>query len=251
MLRNGILALAGSLAVATAAHAGLVQLKTTKAGFTGAVQNIQTSTFVETDFNPEALPGDSITGLEIPTLGATLSGGGSLRTGDLNGRHAVDENGGEDTNGVFIEGGTSALQISFATAVQAFAFWGVDIGDFDCTGCTTSSTVIRVELFDSNNDSLGSFDDELPTSSTSGDSRFFGFVGSATDAISRVVITNLTVSSAPGSTAPPAAADGQGFSRFMIGDAIPGGGGGPVPEPGTLALLGIGLLAGVGRVRRK
>lgn len=238
MFRNAIAAAIGSLALAGVAQAGLVSLKTDKTGFTGAVQNISTSTFIDSDLDPVAFPGDSVDQIQILSLNATLSGGGTFATGDLEGRHAVDENGDTDTSGVYIEGGTAALTITFGTGIQAFAFWGVDIGDFD--GGTGDPKVLKVELF-----SGGSMVDFFDlTGSGGGMSNFYGFVGSSTVTFDQVVITNNTAQATSGT-------DGQGFSRFMVADAKPGGGGGTVPVPGVLALTLLGLAAAGAAGRRR
>lgn len=246
MFRNAIAAAIGSLALAGAAQAGLVTFKSDKADFTGAVQNMQTSTLAVTDFDPEVLQVDlpvSISGLTIPSLGASFPGlgTGTLRTGESQGRHAVDVDGNKDTAGVYIEGTAIPLVIAFQAAVQAFAFWGVDIGDFDVPGGT--GPVMKIELF---NGSDTVFSDQFMGSGVDDASSFYGFVGSATSKFDRVVITNLTVLGTTGT-----AADGQGFSQLMIADAKPGGGGGTVPVPGVLALTLLGLAAaGVARRQR-
>lgn len=193
----------------------------------------------------------AVAGLSIPTIGVTsLSGGGFVTQGQLaaptpdplNGRFSVASDEGARGSGVFIEGGTAALTIEFQLAIQAFGFWGTDIGDFgdDCgQNCQAPPAMFTVELF-KGIDSLGTFN--LDGTGTNGSADYYGFVGSGANTFTKVIITNNTAFGTDGSTA-----DGQGFSRFSVGTADTDTT--PVPEPGVLGLVALGLLA-AGRKRR-
>lgn len=182
-----------------------------------------------------------------PAVSAKLTGLDSMRDtafepGGNAGRTAKD-------GSIYWQGGTtspSVFTIEFAEAIDAFGFWGSDIGDFstDCgTACGTAPTnVLSIEFY------LGA--SKVETFATAGNSAngsmdFYGFALNGGATFDRVVFTNLTVTAGGGSVA-----DGQGFDRFMIGEAADLPPPTDLPEPGVLGLLGLGLLA-LGRARRR
>ncbi len=145
-------------------------------------------------------------------LTAVLSGGGEIETGTPAGRFATS-----GSNFVEINSGNN-FQISFGTAISAFGFNGTDIGDF-----SGQFTLVLTDILNQTT----SYD--IDGSSTSGSSLFWGFIDSNNS------YTNIAFTSTTGS-------DILGFDDMTIGDAeqiITG----EVPEPGTLTLIGLGLLA--------
>lgn len=258
MFRKSLIAALLGLGFGATAQAGLVgvepawfSFKGSWAAFDAAVNVTATAGSLVNDYSATLALSDlpaSVAGLSISTIGVTgLSGGGTLNTGGKNannGRFSVsDDVGTEDPQGVFIEGGATALTITFGAAIEAFGFWGTDIGDFagECQLFCPSqgSSAFTVQLLDGSDNLLGTF--SLNGTGTDGSADYYGFVGSASHTFTKVIITNSTVTTDGGTT------DGQGFSRFSVGTADPGTT--PVPEPGVLGLVALGLLA-AGRKRR-
>jgi len=182
-------------------------------------------------------------GNPLKQIGAKLLGPDQTRNDANSGRHA-------ESGAIYFEGGQSPFEITFGAAVHAFGFWGSDIGDFKvdthCSStdpnCVDPTDVLKIEFFSS---AGGAVTETrlLKGASSDGSDIFYGFADAAT-AYEKVRITNLTaIPQNP-------IIDGQGFDTFMIGAAKPDGN--PAPEPGALALAGIGLLAAaIGRRRTR
>lgn len=236
----------------------------------------QMETFEGLDSNGDARfeTGTPVSGAGVRLFGdnsftgglATLSGGGNITQDETGGRQPHSQD-------LFLDGGTDPFTILFDTAVKAFGFWGSDIGDFGASGdcdandpnCTGNpAAVLRILVNLTEAVALGMDDSvsdctlvnavggkssqlacEISGGKTDGNFLFWGLASSSEAAIQSIVFTNLTT------TATSGLRDGQGFDDFVIGDIeVDGGGGGQTPEPGVLALAGLGLLA-AGAARRR
>lgn len=246
-------ALAGvaCLLVSQAASAAMLRY-TSEASFSAAmtaglkIESLETFKNTQT---PDPTLALNFVGGATPAVTAQLSGQDSMHNQSLE-----DPDGGEVGTGnagrkakdgkIYWQGGTvdpATFTITFDSAVNAFGFWGSDIGDFstDCVrDCGAVTNVLGLEFY-MGSSLVGTYD--TPGSTENGSSEFFGFsAGGVT--FNRIVFTNLTVGK--GGTV-----DGQGFDRFMVGDLAdvepP-----TVPEPGMLGLLGLGLFA-MSRARRR
>lgn len=235
MYRNVIAAAAVAVLMSSqVANAGLT-VYTGESTFTGAL----TSGTLKTE-NFETLGGESApVSLFSGGLG-TLTGPNTVRTAAENGRHSI----GGGTN--YWLGGAQPFEISFAAGIQAFGFWGTDIGDFsnDCTsstaGCSNSGGSVKVEFFKLATDATAAFSDTFTGADSNGNELFRGYVDSSGAVYQKIRITNLQ-----------AQWDGQGFDQLMIGDVAIVPPDNRTPEPGMLALLGLGLLGVVGSRRRR
>jgi hypothetical protein len=154
---------------------------------------------------------------------ATLSGGGSVQAVPT-GTNGV---GRYPTSGVNYVETSSNLVINFSAPVAAFGFFGIDIGDFG--GQVTVTTVGGLnQVFNIPNTING----------LGGGVLFWGIISSSP----LEQIASITF----GNTA--AGTDFFGFDDFTIGSLQQVR---PVPEPGTVALLGLGLVGVASLARRR
>lgn len=122
---------------------------------------------------------------------------------------------------------SGTFQIDFSAPISAFGFYGTDIGDFNGQ--------VTVALLDTN-----SIVTNLIINNTqngpNASALFWGFIDTS-NAYTRITFGNTA-----------AGVDFFGFDDFVIGDSQQVT---PVPEPGTLALVALGVLAAVGARRRR
>jgi len=158
------------------------------------------------------------------SLAATLTGEGEIADDKSTGRFNTTTGGSKwwDVGGAFI--------INFTTPIAAFGFFGTDIGDFDGQ--------IELSLTDTNNAVTKLTVNNTRKGLEVGALLFFGFIDTQTQ----------YKSISFGNTA--TGVDGFGFDDMVIGDVrqvTPS----PIPEPATLALVGLSLAGLVVSRRRK
>ena len=158
-------------------------------------------------------------------LSATLTGVGRVDDRTNNGRFNTTTGGSKwyDVSGAF--------NITFGTAIAAFGFYGTDIGDF--------SGRITLSLTDTN-DVVTSLTVPNTIDGTDGSLLFYGFIDS-TKAYKAISFGNTS----------PNGTDVFGFDDMVIGERRQIGPPTGVPEPGSLALVGLSLAAVVAATRRK
>jgi PEP-CTERM motif len=150
---------------------------------------------------------------------ATIIGGGQVATGnDSSGRYAI-------SSPNYFLAGTSNFSINFSSAIAAFGFYGVDIGDFggQLTLDLTDSSSIHHTLTVPNTIGSGG--------STSGSILYFGFYDTG------LTYTSVSFNNNSGG------ADLFAFDDFSVGSleqVSPS-----VPEPSTWAMMILGF-AGIG-----
>jgi hypothetical protein len=149
---------------------------------------------------------------------------------------------------VFEQGGAGSWSGNFAAGERVLSMFDLNVGPvggvFDIALSSSASAIgmqiqaldfgafsVDVSLYDAGNNLIDSFLGLAGTSNgdNDGSALFLGFVSDAVN-IARMVISG--------------AGDGAAINHVTLGDAIDGGGGGPVPEPSTLlmAALSIALL---------
>ena len=158
-------------------------------------------------------------------LSATLTGDGQVENRTTAGRFNTTTGGSKwyDVSGAF--------NITFGTAIAAFGFYGTDIGDF--------SGRITLNLTDTD-DVVTSLTVPNTVDGNNGALLFYGFIDS-TKAYKAIRFGNTAATGE----------DFFGFDDMVIGEArqiAPPNG---VPEPGSLALVGLSLAAVAAATRRK
>lgn len=169
-------------------------------------------------------------GISFPGAGtATLGGSGNVSVvaaGSTNGvgRYAI-------SGTHFWEAGSSysAFSIDFSSPIAAFGFYGVDIGDFNG----------QIKLTLTNGGGTTNITVPNSTNVPGGGVLYFGFYDTATQ-YSRIEFLNTN----------PGGGDYFGFDDMTIGSLEQVHPKSTVPEPGTLLLLGSGLV-GLAAYRRK
>lgn len=159
------------------------------------------------------------------SLSATLTGVGQVDNSTAFGRFNTTTGGSKwyDVSGAF--------NIAFGTPIAAFGFYGTDIGDF--------SGRITLRLTDTN-DVVTNLTVPNTVNGNDGSLLFYGFIDS-TKAYKAIRFGNT----APGGD------DVFGFDDMVIGETRQIGPPTGVPEPGSLALVGLSLAAVVAATRRK
>lgn len=153
--------------------------------------------------------------LTFPGAGtATLNGGGQIQSGpDGGGRYAI-------SGSKYYSADTANFNITFSSAISAFGFYGIDIGDF--------GGVLSLQLTDTNNvvSTISVGNTAGAGGSTNGSVLYFGFYDTS-KAYTKITFINPSVGT-----------DVFAFDDMTVGSLQQVT---PVPEPASLALVGAAL----------
>jgi PEP-CTERM motif len=165
-----------------------------------------------------AFPGSS------GNITATLTGQGAVSSNVGAGRFNTSSvsSGWWEVSGIF--------NITFDTAISAFGFYGTDVGDFN-----GQLTIALTDV----NDIVTNYVVNNTINGNNGSLLFWGFID-AGNSYKRVAFGNTA-----------SGVDFFGFDDMVIGDARQITNPGEVPEPTSIALLGLGLLGVVAARKRK
>jgi hypothetical protein len=192
--------------------------------------------------------------IALGSLGATLvndylyqppsdRADGFIRNGgQVEGRYNTTDALGGPTNGRWWETRYS-FSLTFTNAISAFGFYGTDFGDFDGSFelelVRAAGGTVKVPFA---KPTIGTVNGNPGMQTTNGWLQFFAF-WDPTDTYTEVRFNISQIGTDINQW------DVLGFDDFVVGQLLPGGG--DMPEPGSLALVGASLLGLAAARRRK